>query len=261
VNRVSLGAQTFHEPALRWMGRLHGADGPAAALARARRAGFSDISVDLIFALPAHLGRSWRADLDRVLALDVPHLSLYGLTVEAATPLGRAVAEGRERLVDDERYADEYRLAVEVLTDAGYEHYEVSSFARPGSRSKHNAVYWAGSPYLGLGNGAHSYAAPHRWWNLRDWEEYRSRVLAGMSPEAEREAVEGRSAALERLWLALRTVEGLPVAGAGAAARGVIDGWAGAGLAVRAGERVRLTTSGWLLLDRLAVDLAEAWSA
>jgi oxygen-independent coproporphyrinogen-3 oxidase len=261
VNRLSLGAQTFHEPALRWMGRLHGADGPAAAVGRAKREGLVEINVDLIFALPEHLGRSWRADLDRVIALDVPHVSLYGLSVEPGTPLGRAVQEGREAAVGEQRYAEEYSLAVELLTGAGYEHYEVSNFARPGSRSRHNSVYWSGAPYLGLGNGAHSYAAPVRWWNVREWEDYRARVMAGESPEEECEVVVGRSAELERVWLGLRTSEGLPVPGASTRAEELFDGWVRNGLARRGSGRIRLTASGWLLLDRLAVELDEAYAS
>jgi len=259
VNRISLGAQSFHEPALRWMGRLHGPDGPGDAIARARRAGIDNLSVDLIFGLPPRLGRDWRADLERVLALEVPHVSLYGLTVESATPLGRAVGEGREQPVDDVQYEDEFLLAADVLEAAGYEHYEVSSFARPGARARHNGVYWTGAPYLGLGNGAHSFAPPVRRWNERDWEEYRPAAAAGRSPEAGREWVDADSARLERIWLGLRTREGLCVPDAQDAARSVVEDWAGRGLAHLEADRVRLTAAGWLVLDRIAVDLDEAW--
>src|SRR5690606_10501472 len=133
----SLGLQTFHEPALRWMGRLHGPERPMRAVAEAREAGFDNISLDLIFGLPARLGRDWEADIDRVLALEPEHISLYGLTAEAATPLGRWVREGREALAEDDTYEAEYLLAAERLSAAGYEHYEVSNFARPGRRSRH----------------------------------------------------------------------------------------------------------------------------
>ena len=154
VNRLSLGAQSFHGPALQWMGRLHGPEGAGNAVRIAREAGFDNISIDLMFGLPGHLGRSWARDLERALELEPLHVSLYGLTVEAATPLGKAVRQGREKPVDEERYGDEYLQAAEVLTSAGYRHYEVSNFARPGGASRHNSVYWTGDPYLGLGNGA-----------------------------------------------------------------------------------------------------------
>ena len=132
VNRLSLGAQTFHGPTLSWMGRMHGPDGPARAIGIARESGLTNLSVDLMFGLPRRLERDWTADLEGVLALDVPHVSLYGLTVESGTPLARAVVAGKEIPVDDEMYRDEYLLAVEMLGAAGYEHYEVSNFARPG---------------------------------------------------------------------------------------------------------------------------------
>jgi oxygen-independent coproporphyrinogen-3 oxidase len=261
VNRVSLGAQTFHEGALRWMGRLHGPEGPGRAIESARGAGLDNLSVDLIFGLPPHLQRDWRADLDRVLALDVPHVSLYGLTVEPETPLGRAVREGREVAVDEDRYADEFLLAAELLGAAGYQHYEVSNFARPGARSRHNAVYWYGEPYVGLGNGAHSYAQSIRRWNVRSWETYRERVLGGVSPEEGRETVGPAERDLERIWLGLRTRDGLEVPADRADARALTDGWTRDGLATRSGDTVRLTAEGWLVLDRLAVDLDAALRA
>lgn len=256
VNRVSLGAQTFHAEALRWMGRLHGPEGPARAVRAAREAGITNLSVDLIFGLPASVGRSWTDDLQRVVELDVPHVSLYGLTLEDGTPLERAVREGRETQADEERYREEYLEAAEVLVRAGYVHYEVSSFARPGRESRHNAVYWSGEPYLGLGNGAHSYAPPIRRWNMRGWERYRETVAAGRSPEESRETVDAEASSLEEAWLALRTRGGIAMPAAESDRRGMVDRWLREGLAVSQGDRVRLTPEGWLLLDALAVDVA-----
>jgi oxygen-independent coproporphyrinogen-3 oxidase len=257
VNRLSLGVQTFHEPTLRWMGRLHGPEGALRAVRTAREVGIDNLSVDLIFGLPAHLGRSWREDLERALALDVPHVSLYGLSVESGTPLGRAVREGREPAVDEERYGEEYLLAAETLVGAGYEHYEVSNFARPGARSRHNGAYWSGAPYLGLGNGAHSYAPPVRRWNLRDWEEYAMKARSARSPEEGREALDAAALRLERVWLGLRTSDGLEVVALGDRAVDRAAAWARTGLATLEGGTVRLTAEGWLLLDRLAVELDE----
>jgi len=255
VNRVSLGVQTFQESALRWMGRLHGAEGATAAVGRARAAGFENLSVDLIFGLPRSVERSWAEDLDRAVELGVPHVSLYGLSVEAGTPLGRAVREGRESPADDEQYRDEYLMAAEVLQDAGYEHYEVSNFAKPGRASRHNRAYWDGSPYLGLGNGAHSYLNPHRRWNLRGWEDYRAAAVPGGSPVHEQETLDANAMALERVWLGLRTDRGMALEGLGEAADALLSGWVDEGWASRENGRVRLTATGWLLLDRLAVEL------
>jgi oxygen-independent coproporphyrinogen-3 oxidase len=255
VNRISLGVQSFHEPTLRWMGRLHGPEGAVRAVETAKKAGFDNISVDLIFGLPPQVGRSWEADLDRALALDVPHVSLYGLSVEPRTPLGRSVDEGREPAVDEEQYRDEYLLAAERLRGAGYEHYEVSNFAREGLVSRHNSAYWDGRPYLGLGNGAHSYRHPVRRWNPRDWGVYQERVLRGASPEERRELLTADETAMERIWLALRTSPGLGLAGLTPAALEVVRGWEPRGLSEVGDGRVRLTPLGWLELDGLTVEL------
>jgi oxygen-independent coproporphyrinogen-3 oxidase len=255
VNRLSLGVQSFDEGTLRWMGRLHGAEGSARAVAEAKSAGFENVSVDLVFALPAKLARSWTEDLERALDLDVPHVSLYGLGIEPNTPLGRAVAEGKESAVDEAQYREEFLEAVEVFVRAGYEHYEVSNFARPGYASRHNAVYWDGRPYLGLGSGAHSYVHPVRWWNVRDWALYHESVLSGRKPEEGRERLDAAATVLERTWLALRTREGLLLEHLGHGARALIGRWVSTGLARASDDRVHLTPEGWLLLDRLSVEL------
>jgi oxygen-independent coproporphyrinogen-3 oxidase len=261
VNRLSLGAQSFHPDALRWMGRLHGPDGAGRAVAAARGAGIDNLSVDLMFGLPAQVERDWRKDLEEVLSLEVPHVSLYGLTVEQATPLGRAVREGRETPVDEERYREEYLLAAEILGSEGYEHYEVSNFARPGMQSRHNLTYWLGDPYLGLGNGAHSYAPPVRRWNGRSWEDYAARVREGNSPEEGRETLDAQAVALEGAWLGLRTSRGIPMARMGANELALVAEWVRQGLAEEKDGSARLTPTGWLVLDRLAVELDAASSA
>jgi oxygen-independent coproporphyrinogen III oxidase len=255
VNRVSLGAQSFHEATLRWMGRLHGAAGPADAMEAARTAGLRNVSLDLIFGVPERLGRDWSADLERTLALEPAHVSLYGLTAEPATPLGRWVAAGREALPDEDVYAAEYLLAAERLSGAGFVHYEVSNFARPGRVSRHNAAYWRHRPYLGLGPGAHSYLPPFRSWNVRDWAEYRRRLASATDPEESREQVGPESIGLERAWLGLRSDDGIATAELAEAQRELVTAWEAAGYARREAERVRLTPRGWLLLDRLAVEL------
>lgn len=258
VNRISLGAQTFHEPVLRWMGRLHGPDGPARAMAAARDAGLDDVSIDLIFGLPARLGRDWAADIERALALDPTHVSLYGLTAEPATPLGRWVGSGREKLADEDSYAAEFMLAAERLPAAGFEQYEVSNFGLPGRSSRHNRAYWRHEAYLGLGPGAHSFAPPVRSWNVRDWAEYSRRVLAGQTAEEGREELTANDVALERVWLGLRTDDGLPMMELNGAQRTLATRWADGGLAEITADTLRLTPDGWLLLDRLAVDLETA---
>jgi oxygen-independent coproporphyrinogen-3 oxidase len=255
VNRVSLGIQSFDVGALRWLGRAHGADQGEQALRTAREAGLRNLSVDLIFGLPRQVGRDWNLDLDRVLALDLPHVSLYGLSVEPGTPLGRSVAAGTVAVPGEDEYAEEYLLASHRLACEGYRHYEVSNFARPGFEARHNRVYWDGRPYLGLGNGAHSFLPPRRRWNLREWSAYqKASVLGGVPWEAE-ERLGADERRLETIWLGLRTDAGLPWEDLGSAARMQVDRWILEGKAVRGPETVRLTPSGWLLLDDLAVTL------
>jgi oxygen-independent coproporphyrinogen-3 oxidase len=165
------------------------------------------------------------------------------------------VAEGREPGVDEERYREEFLEAADRLTRAGYEHYEVSNFARPGHSSRHNAAYWDGRPYLGLGSGAHSYVHPTRWWNAREWATYRAHVLSGRRPEEGRERIDAATGVLEATWLGLRTKAGLELGVRSEAVRALAREWQRAGLAVVSDGRVRLTATGWLLLDRLAVEL------
>ncbi|HEX6927480.1 MAG TPA: radical SAM family heme chaperone HemW [Longimicrobiaceae bacterium] len=258
VNRLSLGVQTFHEPTLRWMGRMHGPEGPVRAMEAARAAGFRNVSLDLIFGLPERLGRSWEGDVEGVLALEPEHISLYGLTAEAATPLGRWVREGREVLADEDRYAREYLHAHARLTQAGFEHYEVSNFGREGHRSRHNFIYWTGAPYAALGPGAHGFRPPVRSWNLRDWEAYRHAIGRGALPLEGEEVVGDEDARLEQVWLGLRTVEGIPTKDINEVQRDLVGLWAQQGWAREESGRVRLTAEGWLLLDRLAVDFAAA---
>lgn len=268
VNRVSFGVQSFDAGALRWMGRLHAPQDAKVAVDRARAAGIANVSVDLIFGLPDSAPRSWPDDLERALALDVPHVSLYGLAVEKGTRLFRHVKEGRSPPPSEGRYQEEYLLAAQVLADAGYDHYEVSNFARPGFASRHNQAYWNGVPYLGLGNGAHSFHAGRRWWNERDWDAYAAAVTDGGegegSGQAGAETLSAGQSRLEAVWLGLRTAKGLELgalagtdAGRSASQR-VAQRWEARGLAVATSHRVRLTPQGWLLLDALAVELDRA---
>src|SRR5690606_24692776 len=199
-----------------------------------------------------------QADLDGALELAPEHISLYGLTAEQATPLGRWVGEGREVLADDDRYADEYLTAHETLVSAGFEHYEVSNFGRPGRRSRHNFAYWSGAPYAALGPGAHAYEPPIRHWNLRSWSAYRDALQAGTPPEEDRERVTGDAAGLEGAWLGLRTDRGVGLRGMSERQRLLAELWTANDLAEIDGDALRLTVQGWLLLDRLAVEWHDA---
>ncbi len=261
INRVSLGAQSFNDRVLRWMHRSHDAARIGDAVRALRAAGFDNISLDLIFALPAELERDWGRDLDLACSLLPAHLSLYGLTVEERTPLARWVSRGAAAAPDDERYADEYLLAHIRLAAYGYQFYEVSNAARDGRRSRHNAAYWSGGAYLGLGPAAHSFDGRVRRWNLAAWETYRRAVAAGLPAVEAEEVLTEEQRDLERLYLALRTDAGAPLAALGrplppAAAHWVERGWA----EIRE-QRLVCTPEGWLRLDALVRDLTGAAGA
>jgi oxygen-independent coproporphyrinogen-3 oxidase len=243
------------------MGRLHGAAGAREAMEAIRAEGLDNVNVDLIFGLPARLELDWEADLEQALALEPEHISLYGLTAESGAALGRWVTEGRAALPPDETYSSQYLTAARVLTAAGYEHYEVSNFARPGRASRHNQAYWTGAPYLGLGPGAHSFRPPERFWNVRSWDLYRSRLAEGELPRAESELLDSEAENLERIWLGLRTRRGADLPERTPAVARTLQQWQNEGWAELENGRIRLTPQGWLLLDRLAVELDAAVTA
>ncbi len=251
INRISLGAQSFDPAVLRWMHRTHDAGRIPAAVATLRGAGFDNLSLDLIFALPRSLGRDWAGDLNRALALEPEHLSLYGLTVEPHTPLGRWTARREITPIDDDTYATEFLHADAAVRAAGFDHYEVSNMARPGRRARHNSAYWARAPFIGLGPSAHSGFADRRRWNIREWAAYEAALAAGASALDDEETLAPAALRIEDLYLGLRTSDGidpgwLPDA---TVARWVVAGWA------TAGDRVRLTAEGWLRLDALVASV------
>lgn len=248
INRVSLGVQSFDPAVLSWMHRTHTAEDVPRAVHAIRGAGITNLSLDLIYALPAELDRDWAWDLNLALALEPDHLSLYGLTVEPHTPLGRWVDRGEVRPTSDARYVDEFLLAHDRLTRAGFHHYEVSNYAWPGREAVHNAAYWRRAPYLGLGPSAHSAIDEHRWWNVREWAAWSRAIGAGESTVAGEEHLAAASVSVEDLYLGLRTDRGVP---AGSVPEALSLTWLEAGWAVRADDRLRLTEEGWLRLDAL----------
>jgi oxygen-independent coproporphyrinogen-3 oxidase len=252
VTRASLGSQTFDPAALAWMRRAHAPEQVERAAAALRDAGIRDLSLDLIFALPDAVARDWPGDVGRALALAPTHVSLYGLTVEPGTPLGRWHARGEVAEAHEDRYADEFLAAHALLGAAGFDHYEVSNFARPGARARHNSAYWRGVPYLGLGPSAHGFDGTVRRWNAPAYTEWVRRLTAGQDPVDGDERLDGDARAAESVYLGLRTTDGL------ALSPGEIDRarrWADAGWATLSGGCLRLTATGWLRLDAIAADL------
>jgi oxygen-independent coproporphyrinogen-3 oxidase len=248
VSRVSLGVQSFDAGVLRWMHRTHSAEQVAPAVDILRAAGVEDLSLDLIFGLPAALARDWDRDLAAAFALAPDHLSLYGLTVEHHTPLGRWTARGEVVPVDEERYAAEYLAAGRALAAEGFDHYEVSNAAREGHRARHNSAYWRRAAFLGLGPSAHSGFGRTRRWNIREWAAYEHAITDGRDPVAGTEQLSDEAVALEEVYLGLRTSDGLP---AGRLDAGMARAWTEAGWAERTERRIRLTLEGWLRLDAL----------
>jgi oxygen-independent coproporphyrinogen-3 oxidase len=167
VNRLSLGVQSLDDAELRFLGRIHDAAQAQMAYRAAREAAFDSVSIDLIFGLPGQTLSQWRHMLDNAIALGPDHLSLYALTVEGGTPLGRRIARGQCAEPDPDVQADIYAWSGERLAETGYEQYEISNWARPGYRCRHNLTYWRSEPYLGLGAGAHSYVGGCRLANER----------------------------------------------------------------------------------------------
>lgn len=253
VNRVSLGAQTFDDSVLTWMHRGHGAAVTEAAARAIRGAGIDNVSLDLIFALPEALGRDFAADVERLLALDPQHVSLYGLTIEPRTPLGRWVSRGITVEQPEEGYESDFLVAHTRLAAAGFEHYEVSNYARPGRRAIHNAAYWSGAAYVGLGPSAHGFDGRERRWNARDFAEWRDIAIAGADPVAGAELLTDENRIAERVYLGLRSDAGLALE---LRDRPLITSWADAGwVQVGAEGRIRCTVHGWLRLDALAAAL------
>lgn len=248
ITRVSLGVQSFDPVVLRWMHRVHGPEQPERAVQALAAASLRNTSVDLIYGLPEQLNRDWQADLDRAWSLGPKHLSLYALTVESGTPLGKWVARGESPPPVEGRAADEFLGAAAWLAERGLRHYEVSNAGLPGFESRHNRAYWARRSYLGLGPSAHSAHAGERWWNVREWEAYRRSIGARGRAVAGAETLSASQVRLEELYLGLRTDQGVS---ASSLPRVLTEQWLGAGWARRDGSQIRLTPQGWLRLDAL----------
>ena len=257
INRISLGAQSFDDRALQWMHRVHDAARIGAAVGVLRAAGFDNLSLDLIFALPEELKRDWERDLNAIIALEPEHISLYGLTVEKRTPLARWITRGASSAPDEDRYAFEYITAHKRLAAAGYRFYEVSNAAKGDRTSRHNSAYWSGEPYLGLGPAAHSFDGKSRHWNLSAWEAYRAALGNGQSPIESREILTATQQELERVYLSLRTSEGLDLRAAEHKSPKIAT-WVTEEWATITGDRLHLTAEGWLRLDALVRDLTGA---
>lgn len=256
VTRVSLGAQSFDDAVLAWMHRTHDASAIGVAVARLRDAGITEVSLDLIFALPEQLQHDLRRDIDAAVTLEPQHVSAYGLTREEGTPYARWTERGAATPATEEQYETEFLLVHELLSTAGYEHYEISNYAKPGHRAQHNSAYWSGRDYLGLGPSAHSLRAEQRRWNVPHWAAYERTVNAGADPVAGLERLTEPQRELERVYLALRTIDGLSAAEADRLAPGPRAAAERAGWLTAHAGRLTPTPAGWLVLDELVTVLS-----
>ena len=256
VNRVSLGVQSFNDRVLSWMHRVHDADAALRAVDTLRAGGIDAMSLDLIFAAPDALERDWSDDVTRLLALAPDHISLYGLTIEPHTPLGRWRARGEVEEAPEEVYERQFLESHERLRAAGFEHYEVSNFARPGRRARHNSAYWQNVPYLGIGPSAHGFDGSERRWNHAALAAWESALSGGLDPLDGAETLTSPNREAEMVYLGLRTIDGLELR-EGEEARVATwrrQGWIES-VDETAGLRIRCTASGWLRLDAIATDL------
>lgn len=262
VNRLSLGAQSFRPDKLQLLERDHTASDIQRSVELARRHSMA-VSLDMIFATPGETFDQWQADLEQAIALQPDHLSVYGLTFEKGTTYWNRQARGELAETDEDTQRAMYEHAIDRLTDAGLEHYEVSNFARPGRRSRHNETYWRGEHYFAAGPGAARYVAGVRETNHRSTTTYLRRVLAGESPVAEREQLDSEATARERLVFALRRLQGIRRDEFQTATEFAIDDLAGDvikmfvrwGMLADDGERVKLTREGLLVSDALWPEL------
>lgn len=262
VNRLSIGIQSFDELRLKWMNRAHSAKEALQCLDWARESGFDNLSADLIYALPPADMEQWAQDLRTLIDRQVPHVSLYGLTIENKTVFGHQQRKGLLKEVSEEVAADQYLLAVDLLTNAGYEHYEVSNFAQPGWHSRHNSAYWQDVPYLGVGPAAHSYDGMHRWDNVANNASY-LKLLNQKQLAAEVEIRSHAASMNEYLFTRLRTSGGLDVKlfqqkfGRNPLVDSAdsIQTFLANGLMQNQQQSLRLTTQGFLLADEITAAL------
>ncbi len=262
VNRLSIGIQSFYEADLRYMNRIHSPVQAIGALENARAAGFSNINIDLIYATPTLNDRQWADSLARVVALEIPHISSYALTVEKQTALEVMIRKGKVMPVDEEQAARQFEMMAGILERAGYHHYEISNFALPGYFSKHNLAYWQGVPYIGLGPSAHSFINDQRSWNVANTSSYISLINSNTLPQSI-ETISPIQKLNEYLMISLRTMWGCDLEYVsslwGGQSAGKILEQAGKYLSMDLLEKhdqmLLLTDKGKLFADGIAADL------
>ncbi len=262
INRVSMGAQTFADSRLRLLHRRHNSDEVKHAVKLLREAGIKNISIDLMFGFPDESLSQWKEDISAALALNIEHISAYSLMYEEDTPLWKMLDTGKVKEIDEELSLTMFKELVCQLTYAGYEHYEISNFARPGYRSRHNSSYWHQVPYIGLGAAAHSFDLNSRQWNVADLKLYIEEINNGIIP-MEREELDNDTTFNDIITTALRTSDGIDLNALetrlGKRYRNTLISAAGKhleqGLLEIRHDRLRLTAEGIFISDMVMSDL------
>ena len=250
VNRISLGVQSWDDELLKLLGREHNAQQAEESFGILRAAGCTNINIDLMFGLPGQTVDQWRASLERTIALEPEHISTYCLTYEEDTEFFLRHARGELRQ-DADSDAEFFEMTMAILENAGYEHYEISNYARPGFESVHNRAYWLGEDYLGIGPSAVSTIGTQRWQNVCDYRAYIDRVLSGQSPRASMENLTDKMKRTERIALSLRTLDGVPASELQSFAQRTNE-FIELGLLRESDEKFVLTQKGKALADSVA---------
>ena len=262
INRLSLGVQSFFEEDLQWMNRAHSAIQALECISNAKSVGFSNLSVDLIYGSPMLTDSKWKENVDRVIDLKIPHLSCYALTVEPKTALDSMIKKNKLPDIDPDVQARQFLSLIEWLEKAGYEHYEISNFALPGNRSRHNSAYWQSKKYLGLGPSAHSFNGFMREWNISNNALYAQSIAKGIIPSTSEELTAAQQLN-EYIMTSIRTAEGTDLDiikerfGEEAAMETgkKTDQYIRRQLAFKKDKSIILTTEGKLFADRIASEL------
>lgn len=261
INRLSIGIQSFGDEDLRWMNRAHTSVHARTCLDNVLSEGFKDLTIDLIYGAPSTPDEQWTENLRVAFEYDIPHLSCYCLTVEEGTALGTLVRRGQQAPVDEDRAARQFELLMETADSKGYEHYEISNFAKPGRYARHNTNYWCSEPYLGLGPSAHSFDGASRQWNVANNAQYINQLSEGKIP-FEREGLTPVQQYNEYVMTSLRTMWGVDLNKIRAFGDSFVQhfeeetkSFLGLGVLEQTEQTFRLTRAGKLLADRVAMEL------
>ena len=258
INRVSMGVQAFDDNRLRFLRRRHSSENVYKAVERLRQAGIKNISIDLMYGFPNQTVDEWRLDIEKAISLNVEHISAYSLMFEEGTPLFKMLESKKIKEADEEQSLEMFNSLIDTLTATAYEHYEISNFAKPGFRSRHNSSYWQGIPYIGIGAAAHSYDIKTRQWNVSDIDEYIKSIDKGIIP-MEYETIDDDTRYNDTITTALRTADGIDMTSLSTKHRthchASAKTYIAQGLLELKNNRLRITRKGIFVSDMIMSDL------